>query len=295
VDRPLGAVGCERDQDVPLAFAPDGRSALVRRNEQFVLERMDGSSVPVGPAAPLRHAPPGFMFSPSFSPDSQRLLLCSFPDKRHRLALVIDAGSGRVVSRHAGTCAVAFTSQGLAVLRAGRVTLNGKTVFTRHSLARRVSVPLVLSGERFGRRLLVESRDLNGRKRSDIVRLTVVSLAGHIVGSYHHRIRIPFSPIELSPRGTSAAVWWGCIMQLARFDRASHTFSLHFGEAGTPVLRPSYSPTQTYVLEPQIDVAVGGEQPRKVDALVLAGNTLKPRYRLPISAQLAAWLPQSSS
>src|SRR5207247_2013883 len=119
----------------------------------------------------------------------------------------------------------AYTRKGLAVVRGGRVVL-GSRVLYRPPRGTRLApgVGAAIASNPDGSLLAVAVR----RSRQTL-ELVVVDLAGRVRGRYGGSVRIPLSPQRLAPDGGSAVVWWGCILQLAPFDRADRRFKLLYG------------------------------------------------------------------
>jgi hypothetical protein len=119
------------------------------------------------------------------------------------------------------------------------------------------------------------------------VTVTELRLNGHVVARYRLRsIRIPFSLVQLSPKGAAAPVWWGCISQTAVF--ANHTFTLRYGES-VPVGWPAFSSDGKYALLPRVDYEPGGATPKQLEAVIVNAETFQPLYRVSISTSAAAW------
>jgi hypothetical protein len=278
----------------PLGRSPDGRILALRtgtRDEQLIVVHPDGRRHRLG--SPSRApVPRGFTTVPLFSPDSRRVAACESFRGRLR-TFVADVDSGRILERHPGTCQFAFTARGLATIRGGRLVLGGRVLLAPRRSARdtQLGLPLDLAANTAGTRLAVTTRDYAPGRNPDRVTVLVLDLRGRVLDRYRKRVPILLAPVLLGPQGRSLVVWWGCIYQLAPLDAARHTFALLFGSAGPPVTLPAFSPDGRFAVMAQHAFAPRSPPP-KVNAVVLDGNSFKPRYQLPFSARtVAAWLP----
>jgi hypothetical protein len=136
--------------------------------------------------------------------------------------IVADARTGAIRGRVRGTCAVAYTRRGVAAVRRGAVFLGTRRLFAPRRPAHLApGVGAAIAANPAGTRLAVAVR----RSRQTL-ELEVIDLAGKVRGRYRAGVRIPLSPLEFAPGARSAVVWWGCIIQLAPFDRTHGTFGL---------------------------------------------------------------------
>lgn len=275
-----------------LLFSPDGR-LLVRRagsEDQYELVDEDGDRIAVGPPHPLSgRGGAEYMGWPRFSPDSRRIAVCTARNGDFE-ALIADTESGGILERVSGTCEVAFTAEGLAVLRDGRLSLGERVLFESSADVSAVHV----TSDRGGTLLAVTTRLGPEGADSPEVEIAVVSLDGEILSRQRRTIPIRFSLVELGPTGRSALAWWGCILQLVPF--ADGQFGLLFGESGSPISGTAFSPDGEYAVMGRVDfspIPSGGPVPerRALDAVVFDAEAFAPHSRLPISAQVVAWVP----
>lgn len=286
-------IGEERcDDATALLFSPDGRF-LVRRagsEDQYELVAEDGRRIALGPPHPLSGGVGAeYMGWPRFSPDSQRIAVCTARNGALE-ALIAETESGTVLERVPGTCEVAFTTEGLAVLRDGRVALGDRVLFESSADVSAVHV----ASNRGGRLLAVTTRVGPEGPDSPQVEVVVLSLDGEILSRQRRSIPIRFSLVELGPTGRSALAWWGCILQLAPFGDGE--FELLFGESGLPIAETAFSPDGASAVMGRVDsspIPSGGPIPerRALDAIVFDAESFAPRLRLPISAEVVAWAP----
>jgi hypothetical protein len=232
------------------------------------------------------------MFTPAFSSDSSKVSLCAYP-RKHFLALIADTASGKVVTRVPGSCNVAFTQRGLAVLRGGKLMLRGRVLarFGSNWINR-------IGANQAGSLLVVFQRSKARGSNPARFQVTVLTLDGRVRGRFHNKLRnVPIAPIQLSPNGRSLFVWWGCIQQLVPLSSKTHRFGLRFGESGPQLSRPAFSPGKYAVMGrteigPIPSMGQGhARQLKAVDAVVLDADSFDPLYRLPFSAQFVVWVP----
>ena len=282
-DSALGSAGCEYS----VLFSRDGKLAASRglRDRVQVFDVATGRRLWLGPVSPDARSK-AFSYPLFFSPDSRRLAYCvATPDSV--ITLVVDARTGAVRSRLRGTCAVAYTARGIAAVRRGAVFLGARRLFTPRRPARLApGVGAAIAANPSGTLLAVAVR-----RSREALELDVIDLAGRVRGRYRGSVRIPLSPQLLAPGGASAVVWWGCILQLAPFDRARGTFRLLYGPDGEPISYPSYSPDGRYaVMAPPTVTFPPSPPPAPRAAVVFDGRTFAPLYRLPFAAMAVRWV-----
>jgi hypothetical protein len=284
-DSRLAATNCGE----PGVFSWDGRLSAARVGSGArvrVLDVQTGKRLWLGPR--IRGQSKAFSFPLFFSPDSTRLAYCTIVGRGVR-TIVVDARTGAGRGRVRGTCAVAYTRRGLAVVRSGRIVLGRRVLYRpprRWRLAPGIGTPVAANPS--GSLLAVAIR--RSRRRVDLV---VVDLAGRVRGRYRGTIPIPLSPEQLAPHGRSAVVWWGCILQLAPFDRTSGQFGLLYGDEAEPITYPAYSPTGSFAVMARTATTLApAEPPPPPPAVVFDGNTFAPLYRLPFAASSVAWVPE---
>jgi hypothetical protein len=285
-DSRLAAAECRE----PGVFSWDGRLSAARvgggGERVRVLDIQTGRRLWLGPRR--RGQAKAFSFPLFFSPDSTRLAYCTIVGRGVR-TIVADARTGAVRGRFRGTCAVAYTRHGLAAVRGGRVVLRSRTLY-RPPRGTRLApgVGTAMASNPAGSLLAVAVRH-----SQRIVELVVVDLAGRVRGRYRGNVPIPLSPQRLAPGGSSAVVWWGCILQLAPFDRPSGTFGLLYGDESEPITYPAYSPGGRYAVMARVATTLApSEPPPPPPVVVFDGRTFAPLYRLPFAASSVAWVAE---
>jgi hypothetical protein len=132
---------------------------------------------------------------------------------------------------------------------------------------------------------------MSSGRASRSLQIRVLTLNGREIAHYRAFTKVPTSLVQLSPRGDSAVVWWGCIRQLAPFDRSNGRFRFRYRPEGEPVLPTAYSPDGTYAAMGRVGHAgPRSPPPPPKDAVVLDGHSFDGLYRVPIDARVIAWL-----
>jgi hypothetical protein len=283
-DTRLGSGHC----DYGVLFSRDGRLAAWRglRDRVQVVDVATGTTLWLGPGSPEGRAR-AFAYPLFFSPDSRRLAYC-VATRVTVTTVVADARTGAVRSRVRGTCAVAYTARGIAAVRRGAVFLGARRLFAPRRPGRLApGVGASVAANPSGTLLAVAVR----RSRQTL-ELDVIDLAGRVRGRYRGSVRIPLSPQLVAPGGASAVVWWGCILQLAPFDRARGTFRLLYGSDAEPITFPSYSPDGRHTVMARAQIILAPEPPpAPLPVVVFDGRTFAPLYRLPFAAMAVRWVP----
>jgi hypothetical protein len=283
-DTRLGRGRC----DFGVLFSRDGRLAAWRdaQNRVQAVDVATGRRLWLGPGAPKFHAK-AFSFPLFFSPDSSRLAYC-VATRATVTTVVADARTGAVRGRVRGTCAVAYTARGIAAVRRGSVVLGTHRLFAPRRPSRLApGIGAAIAANPAGTLLAVAVR-----RSRQVIELDVIDLAGRVRGRYRGWVRIPTSPQLLAPGGASAVVWWGCILQLAPFDRARGTFRLLYGSDAEPITYPAYSPDGRFAVMARERVIVAPAPPAApLPAVVFDGRTFAPLYRLPFAAMSVRWVP----
>jgi hypothetical protein len=282
-DKRLANVQC--NYGVVLSW--DGRLAASRglRDRVQVFDVGSGRRLWVGPVVPEARSR-SFSYPLFFSPDSTRLAYC-VAGTGGVSTIVADAGTGTVRGRVRGTCAVAYTRRGLAVVRRGRVVLGSHVLYQPpHGTRLAPGVGAAIASNPGGSLLAVALRPSR-----QTLELVVVDLAGRVRGRFNGTVRIPLSPQRLAPDGRSAVVWWGCILQLAPFDRARRRFKLLYGSDSEPITYPAYSAGGRYAAMARVAISLApSEPPTPPAAVVFDGRTFAPLFRLPFAAMSIAWV-----
>jgi hypothetical protein len=283
-DTRLGSGHC----DNIVLFSRDGKLAAWRgqRDRVQVADVATGTRLWLGPGAPSFRAK-AFAYPLFFSPDSTRLAYC-VATRVTVTTVVADARTGAVRGRVRGTCAVAYTTRGIAAVRRGAVLLGTRRLYAPRRPGRLApGVGAAIAANPAGTLLA-----LAVRPSPRILELDVIDLAGRVRGRYRGWIRIPLSPQLLAPGGASAVVWWGCILQLAPFDRARGAFRLLYGSDSEPITYPAYSLDGRYAVMARERIVVAPAPPAApLPAVVFDGRTFAPLYRLPFAAMAVTWVP----
>ena len=282
-DSALGNGHCEYG----VLFSRDGKLAASRglRDRVQVMDVATGTTLWLGPVTP-EPRPRAFAYPLFFSPDSSRLAYCVATRAAVSTA-VADVRTGLVRSRVRGTCAVAYTARGLAGVRGGAVVLGTRRLFVPRRPGRLApGVGAAIAANPSGTLLAVAVR----RSRRTVA-LDVIDLSGRLRGRYRGTVRIPLSPQLLAPGAASAVVWWGCILQLAPFNRARGTFRLLYGSDSEPITYPAYSPDGRYAVMAREQIVLApSPPPAPLPAVVFDGRTFAPLYRLPFAARSVVWV-----
>lgn len=285
-DTRLGSRSGHCNYDV--LYSRDGKLAAWRDSQ----ERVQVVDVATGTRLWLGRGPPNFhvrafSFPLFFSPDSSRLAYC-VATRAAVTTVVADARTGAVRGRVRGTCKVAYTARGLAAARNGAVVVGARRLFAPRRPGRLApGIGAAVAANPAGTLLAVAVR--RSRQRLE---LDVVDLAGRVRGRYQGSVRIPTSPQLLAPGGASAVVWWGCILQLAPFDRTHGAFRLLYGSDAEPITYPAYSPDGRYAVMARERIVIGpSPPPAPLPTVVFDGRTFAPLYRLPFAAMSVRWVP----
>jgi hypothetical protein len=283
--------------------APDGSAVATRAtNGTVLLIKADGTRLTIGSALPHGKPPGAAVPVPTFLQNGRRLAYCTGTRTAMHMD-VADTATGRRLSTVQGTCQVAFTSRGPAAVRGHAVVIGGRTIYRFPDAIPANTSPgsgnpalgNTLAASPDGSLLAVVTRPSHA---PGTIVVQVLRPDGRRVARSTGASRIAVSFQALAPKGTSAVVWWGDILQLAPLHVAPGRLALRYhsngGASSESALWPvAYDPTGAYAVMPrQPSGLMSPEEPppaQPVPAVVFDARTLKPLYGLPIDAQAAVW------
>lgn len=287
--------------------SPDG-SLLAWRDSSghVVLREEDGQLRRLAAASnEMAEEELGANFGPAFSPDSRQLSYCARGADGTLVFTIADPRDGRILAELADGCRAALTARGLAELRNGSVTVDGRplTLETQPGPAlEQIDAPYQIATDLSGSRIALLAHGVSAGEKKTTAVVDTYDLDGHALGRYvlegslvRGGMTLWFEIERLAPSAHSTEVMWGCILQLASFG-SSDRFPLLYGESGPALGFIGYSPDGRFAVlgrrEYQPLASGGGkqEEPPALDAVILDGETLEPRYRVPIHAEEIAWV-----
>jgi len=304
---PLGADCAPGDFLYGFTASPDRSLLAWRDSSGHVLVREENGQLLRLAAASNEMAEDelGANFGPAFSPDSRQLSYCALGADGTLIFTIVDPRDGRILAELANGCRAVLTARGVAELSDGSVFVDGRSLTLEDQpgpALEQIEAPYQLATNPSGTRIALLAHGVAvGEKKTTAV-VDTYDLDGNALGRYvlegslvRESITLWFEIERLAPSARSAEVMWGCILQLAPFG-GSDRFPLLYGESGPALGFVSYSPDGRFAVlgrrEYQPLASGGGtqERPPALDAVVLDGETLVPRYRVPIHAEHIAWV-----
>jgi hypothetical protein len=287
--------------------APDGHAVAWLGDTPHGLHvyELGGRVLNIGPGNErTTDYPDAATIGPVFSPNSQQVGYCrklAAPDRVEWV--IVDARTGSVM-KTLPTSSAAFTTDGIATLSHGRVTVGGKQLSTIRPGPPEVGHPYQITATPDGRRIAVVSK-MNDARHRVIGEISVYALDGTPLGVHTLRGRLDwpnskvvlnFAIMRLSPNADSAMLWYGDISRLASFTHPG-PFNLGLGENANETAHiVTFSPDGRYAaMGRQAPPQLGGlgqaakKRPPE-DAVIFAADTFQPVLRLPIHTTELAWI-----